>query len=71
VFENDVDDVNRFWYFFAEAGDGATWAGEFPTRVTNEAFDHCDSPAHSSMFVLGFRELDVGDADNFTLTFVA
>jgi uncharacterized membrane protein len=68
VFENDVD-LNRYWYFYAEANDGAKWDGEFPTRVKNDAFDHCNSPADSQMFQLGFRELDVGDADNYTLTF--
>jgi uncharacterized membrane protein len=61
--------VNRYWYYYAEATDGAKWSGDFPTYVNNEAFDHCDSPPNSSMIVLGFRELDVGDADNYTLTF--
>lgn len=71
VFENDVDDVNRYWYFYAEATDGAKWAGDFPTFIKRVAFDHCDAPADTSMQSVGFRELDVGDADNYTLTFSA
>jgi hypothetical protein len=27
------------------------------------------TPATTAMYTLGFRELDVGDADNYTLTF--
>ena len=69
VFENDIGDVGRFWYFYAEATDGATWSGDYPTNVTHEAFDFCDAPRNTAMFPLGFRELDVGDAGNFTLTF--
>ena len=71
VFENDVDDVNRYWYFYAEATDGANWPGEFPTFIKRAASDHCDAPADTSMQSVGFRELDVGDADNYTLTFSA
>jgi uncharacterized membrane protein len=69
VYRNDVDDAGRYWYFYAEATDGAKWAGEFPTYVKNDAFDMCDSPADSSMISVGFREVDVGEADNYTLTF--
>ena len=69
VYQNDVDDAGRYWYVYAEAPDGTKWAGAFPTNVKSEAFDHCDSPADTSMFQVGFRELDVGDAENYTLTF--
>ena len=60
VYQNDVDNAGRYWYVYAEAPDGTKWAGEFPTYVKHEAFDHCDSPP---------REVDVGDAENYTLTF--
>ena len=69
VFNNDVADVNPYWYFYAEATDGTNWSGEFPTNIKRIAFDHCDAPADTSMQTVGFRELDVGDADNYTLTF--
>jgi uncharacterized membrane protein len=70
VFRNDVDDVNRNWYYYAEAADGTKWAGDFPTYVKDEAFDHCDTPPDTTMHQVGFRELDVDDADNYTLTFL-
>ncbi len=69
VYENDLD-FNRYWYYYAEAMDGsAVWRGDFPTRVLNEAFNHCDAPATTEQFSLGFRERDVGDNANFTVTF--
>jgi uncharacterized membrane protein len=71
VFQNDVDAMGRYWYYYAEANDGTNWSGEFPTNVKRTAFDECDTPPDSQMIPLGFRELDVGDADSYTLTFVA
>ena len=32
VYENDLD-FNRYWYYYAEADDAATWSGDFPTYV--------------------------------------
>jgi uncharacterized membrane protein len=69
VYRNDVNDAGRYWYYYAEATDGAKWHGEFPTYVKHEAFDHCDSPADTSMYPVGFCEVDVGDWENYTLTF--
>jgi uncharacterized membrane protein len=70
VYANDVGDVNRFWYFFAEADDGVAWTGEFPTFVKDpEAFNLCDGIGSTALRTAGFRELDVHDNDNFTLTF--
>ena len=28
-----VSNVNRFWYYFADADDGTRWSGDFPTYV--------------------------------------
>jgi uncharacterized membrane protein len=71
VYNNDLDDVNRFWYFFAEADDGAAWSGDFPTFVKDpEAFNICDGIGTTALRIVGFRELDVGDNDEYTLTFV-
>jgi hypothetical protein len=56
---------------FGVADDGAVWAGEFPTFVKDpEAFDLCDGIGSSALEHRGFRELNVGDHDDFTLTFV-
>jgi uncharacterized membrane protein len=64
-----VSNVNRYWYYFAVAEDGARWSGEFPTHVMDPAaFDICDGLPSTQMQRYGFRELDVGDSDDFTMT---
>ena len=71
VYSNDLADLNRFWYFYAEADDGAVWEGEFPTFIKDpEAFNLCDGIGTTQLRRVGFRELDVGDSDDYTLTFV-
>ncbi len=70
VYQNDLADLNRFWYYYAEADDGHQWAGDFPTYVnTADAFNICSAPGSTALNSVRFRELDVGDADNYTLTF--
>jgi uncharacterized membrane protein len=71
VYANDLADVNRFWYYYAEADDGAKWSGAFPTWIKDpEAFNICDGLGTTALRQVGFRELDVGDADNYTFTFL-
>ena len=72
VYGNDLDDVdNRYWYFYAEAEDGTKWNGDFPTLVDPfEAFNICDGYGSSRLSNRGFRQLDVGNAHEYTLTFV-
>ena len=76
VYANDPADLNRFWYFYADALDGAVWAGAFGKAVPTAAFGGCwgfssltNEPGQ--YIQIGFRELDVGDNDDLTLTFVA
>jgi uncharacterized membrane protein len=70
VYENDLADLNRYWYYFAEADDGARWSGDFLTYVKDpEAFNICQGVGSSAYESVGFRELDVGDNDEYTLTF--
>jgi uncharacterized membrane protein len=55
---------NRWYYYYAEASDGAFWAGPFVAEVSNAKFEKCTclgvitsdgtSPYHDA----GFRELD-------------
>ena len=62
-----VSNVNRYWYYFAVADDGR----EFPTWVKDpDVFDLCDGLATTALTQHGFRELDIGDSDNYTLTFI-
>jgi len=70
VYANDLEDLNRFWYLYAEAEDGAKWTGDFPTFVNRtDPFNVCDGLGSTALERVGFRELDVGDNDDWTLTF--
>jgi uncharacterized membrane protein len=73
VYANDLADVNRYWYYFAEARDGSFWAGPWSAQVTNEAFggsNWCHGLGTTAATrTIGYRELDVGDNDDYTLTF--
>ncbi len=71
VYANDLDDVNRYWYFYAEAADGAYWAGPNVTAVPYERFDWCVNTASTTSRDVGFRELDVGDNDGVTVNLSA
>jgi uncharacterized membrane protein len=66
-----VSNVNRYWYYFAFSDDGRRWEGDFPTYVKDpEVFDLCDGLPTTALQQFGFRQLDIGDSDNYTLTFV-
>ena len=74
VHGEDLEDVNRFWYVFADAPDGTFWAGPFGATVpTDMPFDQCFGTgvggASSAFQSIGFREIDIGDAEDLTLTF--
>jgi uncharacterized membrane protein len=76
VYANDLEDVNQFWYYFAHAADGAFWAGPFAANVPRGPFgggQACwgsQKVAGSNFEQIGYRELDIGSSDNYTLTFV-
>jgi hypothetical protein len=68
----ECQQCQRFWYFFAVADDGARWEGEFQTFVKDpESFDLCNGLGSTALPQFGFRELDIGDSDNYALTFLA
>lgn len=70
IWTGDVADHNRYWYYYAEGDDGAVWSGPFPSQVDDtEPFSYCDGLGVSTARWVGFRELDVGDADDYTLNF--
>jgi uncharacterized membrane protein len=70
VYANTLGDVNnRYWYYHAENDDSSIeWAGPIPVYVTDEAFNHCLSIGTTNSRVVGFRQIDVGDNDDFTVT---
>ena len=69
VFDADLDEINRYYLFYAEAGDGAVWAGQYVRTVTDYVFDLCEDDATSAREV-GFRLFDIGDNDDYTITLV-
>jgi uncharacterized membrane protein len=60
---------NRWYYYYAEADDGAVWAGDFPADVSQERFEKCtclgviveNGPPTSPYYQVGFRELDLNE----------
>jgi uncharacterized membrane protein len=70
VYGGDVDDVNRFWYFFAHASDGAQWSGPFIEHVPSTAFDWCTDTGSSNDHIVKMREFDIGHNSTYTLNLV-
>lgn len=70
VYANDLKDVNnRYWYYYAEnASRSFVWAGPTNVYVTDKAFNHCFGIGTSTSRIVGFRILDVGRSNNYTLT---
>lgn len=77
VYANDLEDLNQYWYYYAFATDGAEWSGPFSKTVARAAFGGCwgvseTTSSEPGLYMqIGFRELDIGDNDDYTLTFVA
>ncbi len=72
VYNGDVHQVNRYWYFYALATDGATWSGPYPQLVRNSAFDECAALADNVHYHrIGMRELDVAGYSGYTMTLTA
>jgi uncharacterized membrane protein len=70
VFTGDIDDLNRYYYFYAEASDGAVWSGPTNVEVTNAAYSQCVWDNKSCNRTVGFQILDIGDNDDFTVNLV-
>jgi uncharacterized membrane protein len=69
VYGNSLDDVNnRYWYYYAESLSGSTWSGPIEVYVTDEAFNHCYNIGTTQSRIVGYRLLDVGDNDDYTVT---
>jgi uncharacterized membrane protein len=70
VYNNDVDDLNQYYYFYAKAADGAEWAADYgPLYVYHEVFNSCINIGSTAAYaVVGMKEIDVNGYDNYTLT---
>ncbi|WP_140789009.1 DUF1036 domain-containing protein [Myxococcus xanthus] len=56
-------------YYYAEGG-GRVWAGPFMTCVSNAVFSLCDNSCTiTGSRNVGFRQIDTGGAQNYTLNF--
>jgi uncharacterized membrane protein len=71
AYGGDLDDLNRYYCYFAEALDGSFWAGEIVRAVPPQRFEWCEHTASTDSRDVGFRVLDIGDSDNYTLTLIA
>jgi hypothetical protein len=70
VYGNSLRDVsNRYWCFYAQNDSGSmVWAGPYSTYVSNDAFNHCYREGRTDWYTVGFRLVDVGDADSAVVT---
>jgi uncharacterized membrane protein len=60
----------RYYYFYAEARDGAFWSGPYPVWVPPRPFHWCDNISSSDSREVGMREQDIDNYDNFTIDLV-
>jgi hypothetical protein len=57
---------NRWYYYYAEAVDGAFWSGPYVAEVSNSQFEKCtclgviveDGAPYNPYYSVGFRQLD-------------
>ena len=60
---------NRWFYYYAEAVDGAVWSGAFSAEVSNERFEKCtclgvivqNGAPTNPYYTVGFQELDLDE----------
>jgi uncharacterized membrane protein len=70
AYGGSLQDVNRYWYFYAQAANGAYWAGPPQITVPHQAFDWCVNTSSSDAFVVGLRQLDIDSNDDYTVNLV-
>lgn len=49
---------NQWYYYYAEATDGAFWTGPYIVLVTNTVFQNCTGTGVTGWWNVGMRELD-------------
>jgi hypothetical protein len=67
---------NRYYYYYAEATDGAYWVGPYVAEVTQPRFEKCtclgviqeNGGATNPYYDVGFRELDVDEFSGVNFT---
>jgi hypothetical protein len=63
----DLTTGNEYYTFYADCTDGATWSGPYIRMVSDQVFDQCEFDDTGMTRSVGFRLLDVGDADDYTV----
>jgi uncharacterized membrane protein len=66
----DLDEINRYWCYYAEGDDGVTWSGPYVRNAPFQAFRWCEWTGSTQSQDVGYRLLDIGDNDDFTLNLV-
>jgi uncharacterized membrane protein len=60
---------NRFWYYYAENDTRSyVWKGNVGVYVTDEPFNSCLNIGRSDARIVLFKQFDVGNSENFTMT---
>jgi|SRR3954453_5043194 len=60
----DLEDVNRYWCFYAQAQNGHHWSGPIKRMVPHQAFDWCEWTSSSGAFQVGFQVMDINSYDD-------
>ncbi len=71
VFGEDLEDINRYFCYYANSSDGSEWSGPYIRDVPINAFLWCEWSKDSQSREIGYRLLDIEDNDDFTLNLVA
>jgi uncharacterized membrane protein len=71
VLDEDLDEINRYFYYHAETLSGVYWAGAASTPIPNDRFERCVGMMGESDVSQGFREIDIGENDDAVLNLVA
>ena len=68
VYANDLEDLNRYWFFWARGSDGSSWHGDgtWTAAVPSTRFDQCYGIGVSQGEELNFVRIDVNGNDNWT-----
>ena len=70
VFNEDLDDINRYYLFYSHADDGAEWSGPYTRAVPGTRYEWCEWTASTNHRNVGFRLVDIGENEDFTYTLI-
>lgn len=62
-----MQQLNRYFYYYAEAVNGMKWVGPYTRAVPPQAFTWCEWTANTQSRNVGFRQKDINSYDNYTL----